>query len=447
MTQPVKSPIDPALVARIANGTKDPALMEVAPHAWFGPQDPLPPSVPQAQQASVEGRQFDYPIGYNLWTRPRQNEVVTFEQMRALADGYDLLRLVIETRKDQLAKLKWKIRPRDTKAKPDARCAALTEFFLFPDREHTWDDWLRMLMEDLFVLDAPALYARPTRGGGLYGLEPLDGATIKRVIDEHGRTPMPPLPAYQQILHGVAAIDYTRDELIYKPRNLRTHKIYGYGPVEQIIVTVNIALRRQVHQLQYYTDGSTPDLIFSVPSTWNPDQIARFKTFWDSMLFGNTANRRGTMFVPDGAKPLDTKEKALKDEYDEWLARIVCFAFSVAPTPFIKAQNRATADSAKEQALEEGLAPLRNWVKSLVDSILLRFFDAPNLEFAWDEEEMTNPLEQAQVQDVKVRNGTLTVNEARAMDGKEPVDGGDAPLIFTGGGAIALRDAQAGRAK
>ena len=70
---------------------------------------------------------------------------------------------------------------------------------------------------------------------------------------------MPPATAYQQVLKGMPAVDYTRDELIYLPRNPRTHKIYGYSPVEQIVMTVNIALRRALHQLQFYTEGNIPE--------------------------------------------------------------------------------------------------------------------------------------------------------------------------------------------
>ncbi|MGN8097172.1 hypothetical protein [Methylobacterium sp. 22177] len=50
--------------------------------------------------AEVAGRRFDYPPGYNLNTTARAYEPVSFAQLRRLADGYDLLRLVIETRKD-----------------------------------------------------------------------------------------------------------------------------------------------------------------------------------------------------------------------------------------------------------------------------------------------------------------------------------------------------------
>lgn len=387
--------------------------------AWFPPLAPLPEMVPTTQRESVEGRQFDYPVGYNQRTQPRTGEAVSFAEMRGLADGYDLLRTIIETRKDQITKLKWQVKPRDAKKEADERCKTITDFFSLPDKEHTWDDWLRMLIEDLLVIDAPTLYVRPTVGGQVYGFEPMDGATIKRVIDVHGRTPSAPDPAYQQILKGVPAIDYTADELIYRPRNLRTFKVYGYSPVEQIIMTVNIALRRQIHQLQYYTEGSTPDLIFNVPSSWNPDQVKGFKDWWDSVLVGNTGQRRGTMFVPDGVSPHDTKSQALKDEYDEWLARLICFAFSIEPTPFVKQQNRATAETAREQALQEGLAPLMQWVKNLMDYIIVKYFGAADLEFSWEDEKEIDPLQQAQIAQIYLNGKVKTPDEVRQDLGLE----------------------------
>ena len=42
-----------------------------------------------------------------------------------------------------------------------------------------------------------------------------------RLRGEDGRSPDPPDPAYQQILHGVPAADLSPDELLYLPRNPR----------------------------------------------------------------------------------------------------------------------------------------------------------------------------------------------------------------------------------
>lgn len=402
---------------------------------WFSALAPLPAMAPE----DVAGREFDYAPGYNLNYRPRAGENVTFEQMRQLADSYDLLRLLIETRKDQLANKRWKIQNKDPDAQKndDPRIKELTAFFEMPDRENDWDTWYRMLLEDLLVIDAPTVYIHRTLGGKVYSLDPIDGSTIKRVLTDAGRTPDGELPAYQQILKGVPAVNYTRDELIYAPRNRRTNRVYGYSPVEQSIMTVNIALRRQMNQLEYYTQGNTPNLLLRVPQDWQPEQIKQFQKYWDSLT--NTSKHRAR-FIPAGVDPIDTKEKAIKDEADEWLARIMCFAFSIAPTPFIKQMNRSTSETAQDASLKEGEAPLMQWTSSFVNRIIRVGFGWSDLEFVWEDEESVDPLENAKIKDIKLRNGSMTINESRADDGLDPIDGGDTPIIYTAGGAITLKD-------
>jgi hypothetical protein len=440
--------IEKGLVARVAAGMRL-AVTGKIPEGWFGPEQPLDPVAP----ASVAGRAFDYPFGYNLNTEPRGGDSdgkgsapVTFEQLRNLADNYDMMRLVIETRKDQLAKCEWIICPKDLskKAESDPRCKELTDFLAMPDKEHDFDTWLRMLVEDMLVIDASTLYPRKTKGGKIYALEPVDGATIKRVLDDAGRTPIPPQPAYQQILKGLPAVSYRRDELLYLPRNVRTNRVYAYGPVEQVIMTVNIALRRQLHQLQYYTEGNVPEALVGVPETWNPDQIAQFQAYFDSLLEGDTAQRRHMRFVPGSISKgyVATKDAALKDEYDEWLARIICYAFSVSNQWAVKQMNRSTSDNAQEQALQEGLGPLMKWVKTMMNRILVECFGYADLQFMWKEEQVIAPDVQAQINDTKVARGGMTLDEWRQADGQEALpDGlGAEPLIFTATGAVRLRD-------
>ncbi len=426
------------LFARLARSAGY-VLTGQAPAAWFGPQLPLAPQAPP----DVAGRQFDYPFGFNLAVTPRNQERTGFAELRGLADSYDLLRAVIETRKDQMERLTWRIRPRalaQTGSASDPRLIALTQFFHCPDRRHGWATWLRMLLEDLLVIDAPAVYKRRTRGGALYALEVLDGATIKRLIDDWGRTPLPPAPAYQQILKGVPAVDYGADELIYAPRNPRVHKAYGFSPVEQVQMSVNIALRRQIYQLQYYTEGNVPEALIGVPENWNPDQIRQFQAYWDSLNAGDTAERRHAKFVPGGVAKtfVPVREPAMKDAFDEWLARIVCYVFSVPPSAFTGQVNRATADTAQDVALSEGMAPLQLWVKHLIDRVLAEDFASPDLEFAWDQDKDTDPAQTASIASDYVRSGIKSINEVRAELGLPPVKGGEVPKIQTAQGLMAL---------
>lgn len=418
MAEPQRKPISQGLIARVTRSLG--ASASAFRSAWFGPLDP-----PTAQVPSVEGRQFDFPAGLNLQMTPREGEVISFGTMRALADGYDLMRLVIESRKDQLVRFDWSVRPKDREKDPDDRCKEVEALFRSPDHDNDWQEWLRAIVEEMLVTDAACIYPRRTRGGGIWGFELMDGTTIKRVIDEGGRTPQPPLPAYQQILKGVPVVNYTRDELIYRPRNRRVYKLYGYSPVEQVIVTVNIALQRQASQLTYYTHGSTPNLLLAVPETWNPEQIKTFQLWWDSLLAGNTVGRAGTKFVPAGLNPINTKEQTLKDEYDEWLARIICYAFSVSPQALLAMMNRATAEVAHATSNEEGLHPLLTWVKGLIDSCILRFFGYADLQFQWDMEEKVGAREQAEIDEIYTRAKVKTPDEVRASLNLDPLSDTD----------------------
>jgi hypothetical protein len=426
------------LLARFMRGAGY-VLTGNAPADWFGPQNPLPPQAPP----DVAGRQFDYPFGFNLAVTPRSWEPTGFAELRGLAESYDLLRAVIETRKDQMERLTWRIRPRaptPTGGASDPRLVALTQFFECPDKHHGWASWLRMLLEDLLVIDAPTLYKERTRGGAIYALDVIDGASIKRLIDDWGRTPAPPSPAYQQILKGMPAVDYTADELIYAPRNPRVHKAYGFSPVEQVQMSVNIALRRQIYQLQYYTEGNIPEALIGVPENWNPDQIRQFQSYWDALNAGDTAERRHAKFVPGGVAKtfVPVREPALKDAFDEWLARVVCYAFSLPPTAFTAQVNRATAENAQDVALSEGLLPLQRWVKQLIDRVIAEEFGAGDLEFAWDQDRDADPSATATIAADYVKSGIKSINEVRAELGLPPVAGGEQPKIQTAQGLVPL---------
>ncbi|HKS88741.1 MAG TPA: phage portal protein [Stellaceae bacterium] len=401
----------------------------------FSPGYPLAPPDPEPL------RLWDFPVGVNTIYTPRAAEPVSFAELRALADAHDITRLAIETRKDQLERLDWTIKPRGTRRPPDAviaRAARLADFWRRPDGERPFGSWLRELLEDVLVLDAPALEMRRNRGGDIIGLDVVDGATIKVLFDDTGRRPLPPAPAFEQVIHGRPWKLLTSDDLLYLPRNPRPHKGYGFSPVEQIVMTINIGLRRQAMQLQHFTEGNVPPGLLNAPEGWNVEQIRQFQEWFDSVLAGNTGARTRLVWTPSGTGYQAFKEAPYKDEFDEWLARIVCYAFSLPPTAFVRQVNRATAETAQEAALSEGLAPLMGWVKRLVDHVIQDRMGHGDLEFAWADPRPSDPAAQARMLDTLVRSGIYTVNEARAALGVDPVAGGEQAMVYGNNGAAPL---------
>ncbi len=48
---------------------------------------------------------------------------------------------------------------------------------------------------------------------------------------------------------------------------------------------------------------------------------------------------------------------------------LICYAFSVPVSPFVSQVNRATGETLRQQA-QEGLVPLKAWVKNALDHVI-----------------------------------------------------------------------------
>lgn len=399
------------------------------------------PGIPPNPQAQYPTRRLDFPTGFNLRWTPRSSEIFSFAALKRFAN-VELVRLAIETRKDQIERLDWQVRTkinRKARSDSDERISRATKLLSKPDGATLFHPWTRQLVDDMLSIDAATVEKRRSRSGALIGLDVVDGSTINLLVDDTGRTPRAPMPAYEQIIKGNIWNQLTTDDLIYIPRNLRSGHIYGFSPTEQVIVTINTIIQRQTQQLAHFTEGTVPAGILAVPDGYTPDQLREFKDWLDVTLSGKLGERQKLVPVPNGSTIQTIKEPPIKDDFDEWLARVICYAFSIPPTPFIKQMNRGTAQEDQDRAMEEGLGPILKWAKRLFDTIIQDELGFTDLEFVWLTERDIDTEKAARVHDLYLRNGTLTVNQVLddlGRPGIGPV--GDVHYVYVGTGAMPL---------
>lgn len=413
------------------------------PQEWFGPNRALPPQAPP----EVAGRAFDFPVAANLATKPRSSEPVGFEKLKALARN-DTVRIVMEGQKDKIEALDWsiKVRERDgKKGKTDASVIEIQRQLEYPDRIHDWGQWVRALLEQNFVLDALAVYRRRDRGGRPYSFEIIDGSTIKPLLDQSGRPPVMPDASYQQVLKGLPAVNYTTAELLYFPQNYRVDHVYGYSRVEQIVDTVETAIQRLKSQKAFFTHGNLSDGFFTAPEGTTADQIGQVEKMWNNLLTASIENRRKNQFLPAGFVWNAIGQPPLQEAFDEWLARIICFCFSTAPTPFLKQQGlgQGSATTEHEAAEAAGLGNIMGYIRRVMNRILAEDFGRPDLEFAWTEDREFDPEVKARIEDMRVKNGTLTRDEVRDRNGDDPLPDGIGAVPTVDGSPTRLEDAVA----
>ena len=111
---------------------------------------------------------------------------------------------------------------------------------------------------------------------------------------------------------------------------------------------------------------------------------------------------------------------------------MICYAFSVPASAFVSQVNRATSETLRMQATQEGLVPFKAWVKNALDHVIQECMDEPELEFVWVGDDAVDPLQQAQTLNILVTAGIKTREEARAELGLGQAGGGKGPVVALG---------------
>lgn len=407
------------------------------PNRWPSPGTPLQPQEPEG----TDPRVFGFQAGYNLAYSPRgQNRNLTpFASLRILADTCDLIRLAIQDYKNQVIALEWDVTTKDEAKKEgrEADIAAAKKKIEKPDGIQPMHLWLSKMVEEALVTDALSVYRRRTEAGDPHSLVILDGTTITPIVDVNGLPPDPPDPAYYQIVQGVPKVWMTRPfpedvepppgirkvELLYLPRNPRTWTPYGISPVEFVIIAVNLALRRQMFYLSFYTDGTLPDALYKLPESWTPKSIKEFQQIWKENLAGDDAERRGLRFVPGGTgagleNPKGHEE--WKYEFDEWLGRVICWAFNISHLPISKMMNRAVAEQADVGETDSGLKPIKQFIREFFTSQLNDFYGYPDLQMVFTSDKTVDQEFERQRAVDFIDRGLWTIDDVIVPMGKKP---------------------------
>ena len=353
----------------------------------FSPGEPIAPT-PGLAAPDGGPRQWAFPVGYNIGRLPRAGETTSFSELRNLAALYDGVQLCERVYFDLLGRLEPHVIPRqealaegeDGSSREYREAARRIEGFLeSPDRAQDLRSWLVAFVRDLLEIDAVAVYTRRTRSGRLHALELVDGTTIKPLLDQGGRAPQPPAPAYQQFLYGVPAGEYALDELDYLRETARTESPYGLSRVERVILRVNQALRKQHFDLARFTDGATPLGLIEPPTTlnWTPEELDTFERAFNGLLAGNSELRVRAKVLPPGASWQSLAGDDPLMEFDRFLLNVTVAAFGLTMDElgFTETSNRSTGQTQESVVYRRAVAPVAALVAGYLTRKVRRWLD------------------------------------------------------------------------
>ncbi len=360
---------------------------------------------------------------------------IDFKTLRRFSVQYDVARAAINRRKRQLNSLEWDIVAAEQDDKSDYSSIIKPlkkEFKAIGGYRVRFREMIDTMVDDLLVLDAVSIYKRPNLGGGLNSLQVVDAATIVLKIDEDGGTPMPPDPAYEQVIRGQKVAEFTADEMYYEMLNPRSYTPYGLSPIESLVLGVSAALKSELYNLHMLTEGNIPEGFFGVPDDWTPDQIKEFQTLWDASLAGDTRATSKLKFVPKGSyQPTVKPEDMRYEKFQEWLMKKTAMLFEIQPQElgFTDTVNKSTGEVQQDIGLQSGLKPLAAFFEEIFTDVIQVDMGFPDLKFKYTGLDQTDEKADAEIAEIKIRSGQTTVDEVRQDRGQKPL-GVDKPFVL-----------------
>jgi HK97 family phage portal protein len=277
------------------------------------------------------------------------------------------------------------------------------------------------------LADGNAFVATPRDTLGVpTNLVPLDPSTVT-VVRRKG-----------EIGFLVQDVEYSQYDIMHIPGMLFPGALRGMSPIQAAREVIDGALKAQAYGSSFVGNMAVPPAVIEVPSSGGDPAAERAKAqkvgeIWQETHGGSNAGKVGVLvggaqlktiaISPEDAQWLDSKRFSVSE-----VARI----YGVPPHLLADASNSTSWGSGlSEQNLAFGSFTLQPTTERIEEghARLLTTHGLPDVfvKFNIDAKLRSAPKERAETQDIRIKNGSMTINEARALEDQPPVDWGDKP--------------------
>ena len=346
----------------------------------------------------------------------------------------------------------------------------------YPQLHRSFNEWITEFLWNHLTYDGTPVYPRFNLGGKCMGLELIDPSTIKVLLDNRGGRPLPPAPAFQQILWGFPRGEFTSDpegendpdrpvknlydgagrdgafktdQLGYFKRNPRTWSAYGYSVVEECIPAATLWLERQAWLLADYQQGSMAAGYIEAPSDKiDIKNISAWNRILNDRLNGQTGQRQQMQYIPEGSKVTfaPTNESRYKADLDEYVIKRVASIFGVSPQTLgvIPHAGMGGGKGAQEGEAENAESisqkPMVNFLVDMINSCSQRWLGVDkNITAVFNDVDggSQGDLVAAQANQIMLFSGQTTLNDIQERAGRPSYEmpEADEPFILGAGGS------------
>jgi hypothetical protein len=378
------------------------------------------------------------PVPHRLVPKPTPATLRRFSEM-------PVARRAINVIKDRISGMRWRIqarRGRELNSIPDGvlRAAILTENFEAPNPDDSFRSLLEQVLEDVIVGGFGAIELQRLGAGSQDLAElrsawtgqrpvstqalpllmwPVDGASIRIVTDWDGRADS---PRYVQITGSYGPqgqVVLNDDELSYIRLNARTHTPFGLGRLEVAFETIGAFLSAHRYASRLASNSVVQYALWLQDLT--PAHHERLIRWWQDEIEGT--GRVPILSVESKPEVLRFgagTDADLRLAWQEFLLRVIADAFDL-PAQFLGVErdvNRSTAAEMSEMAFRSAIVPTARLVaEHLTRDAIGKKLGWTDLEFVFTDVDARDEMQQAQIDEILLRSGVVSVNEVRRARG------------------------------
>jgi len=210
----------------------------------------------------------------------------------------------------------------------------------------------------------------------------------------------------------------------------------GLSPIEMQKTTIGLALAMERHLAQFYGEGATPSSVLEVDGDLTADQAKALQATWETQ----NKRRRRPAVLTNGMKwraiTSDAASMEMNASRELQIAQVA--RIYRVPAYMIGARGESNTYTNNEAAGQHFVTyTLLPWLKR-IESALSTLMPAPQ-ELMFDTAGFlrADQISRFRAHGVGIQYGFLTPNEARAVEGLEPYDGGDEFVMALPGAPMA----------
>ncbi len=294
--------------------------------------------------------------------------------------------------------------------------------FQYPNDRQNMFEFLHQLMATLALNGNAYIYAPRGSNGLPVEMRNISPAQVKKIVQTDTGT----------YIYTIGREQFSSDDVKAVHWLLMPNQLRGVSPMEALRNTIGTGLAMDRFLAQFYGEGATPSSVLETDGAITPEQAQQIAQNWEqahykhrkpAVLQGGLKWRSITTSAAD-MQMLEHKESIIRD-----IARVYRIPLHLIIGTGGDTQTYTNLEGTGAAFYKYTLL---GWVRRL-ETTLSEFLPY-NQEVRFDATEFLRAdlMTRVQAQTMQIANGSLTPNEAREIENREPYDGGDTFVRKTG---------------